>query len=222
MDEYFDIFVFIIEIISITSFAISGSVTAIRKGMDMFGVMIVGVTTSIGGGVFRDMLLGISPPKTFVNPVYATVSAVFSILTFVTEALYIRKYKNEPRGTRFTDSLMFWLDTFGLAIFTMVGVSVAYERSADYNAFLICFVGVVTGVGGGVIRDLFTGSMPYIFCKHFYACTCVVGSIVCVGMWNYAGRIPAMLAGCGVIIILRFLAAKYKWNLPRINRDFYE
>ena len=79
----FDTFVFVIELISITSFGISGAITAIKKNMDVFGVIMVGVTTAIGGGVIRDMLLGIHPPKTFVRPVYALVSASFSLLAFV-------------------------------------------------------------------------------------------------------------------------------------------
>ncbi len=217
--DYFDLFVFIIEIISITSFAISGSVTAIKKGMDIFGVVILGVTTAIGGGVIRDIVLGINPPKTFTDPIYAIVSAVTSVITFIIEARHYKKAVSteEIHGTRFTDAVMFWLDTLGLAIFTMVGVAVAYEQSSNYSAYLLCFVGVITGVGGGIMRDVFTGSMPYIFVKHIYASACVAGSIVCVLLWGYAGRIIAMITGAGVIILLRFLAAKFKWNLPKIQ-----
>ena len=73
-----------------------------------------------------------------------------------------------------------------------------------------------TGVGGGIMRDLFTGSMPYIFVKHFYATACIAGSIVCVILWQPAGRIIAMLSGTFTVIILRFLAAHFRWNLPHV------
>ncbi|MBR4897105.1 MAG: TRIC cation channel family protein [Clostridia bacterium] len=213
----FDTFVFIIELISITSFGISGAITAIKKNMDIFGVIIVGVTTAIGGGVIRDMLLGIHPPKTFVRPVYALVSASFSLLAFLIEYRHAKRHTpGEPFKGRFTETALFWLDTTGLAIFTMVGVAVAYEHNPAEGAFVVCFVGVLTGVGGGVLRDLLCQNMPYIFVKHFYASACVVGAVAGVLLWNPAGKVAAMLTGTGVIMLLRFLAARFRWNLPRV------
>ena len=213
----FDTFVFIIELISITSFGISGAITAIKKNMDIFGVIIVGVTTAIGGGVIRDMLLGIHPPKTFVRPVYALVSASFSLLAFLIEYRHAKRpTPGEPFKGRFTETALFWLDTTGLAIFTMVGVAVAYEHNPAEGAFVVCFVGVLTGVGGGVLRDLLCQNMPYIFVKHFYASACVVGAVAGVLLWNPAGKVAAMLTGTGVIMLLRFLAARFRWNLPRV------
>ena len=215
--EYFDTFLFIIEIVSITSFGVSSSVTAIKKGLDVFGVVIVALTTAIGGGILRDLVLGIHPPKSFVNPSYAIVVALTSLATFTVEYFNAKKSSDKLKGNRFTDSLLFWLDTIGVAIFTMIGISTAYDKSPDYNAFLLAFVGVVTGVGGGVMRDIMVGNRPYIFIKHFYATACVIGSIVCIILWGIAGRIIAMLSGMAVIMILRFLAAKYRWNMPKVK-----
>ena len=213
----FDTFVFIIELISITSFGISGAITAIKKHMDVFGVIMVGVTTAIGGGVIRDMLLGIHPPKTFVRPVYALVSAAFSLLAFVIEYHHAKRHTpGEPFKGRFTEGALFWLDSAGLAIFTMVGVAVAYEHNPHEGAFVVCFVGVLTGVGGGVLRDLLCQNMPYIFVKHFYASACVVGAVAGILLWEPAGKIAAMLTGTGVIMVLRYLAARFRWNLPRV------
>lgn len=216
--NYFDMFIFSCEIISIVSFGISGAVTAIKKGMDMFGAITLGVVTSIGGGVIRDMMLGIHPPKTFMRPVYAVVAALSALITFIIEAHHFHKYKNIdlPHTGRFTDEVLFWLDTVGLAVFTMVGIAVAYEQSPDYNAFVLCFVGVITGVGGGIMRDTFTLQLPYIFVKHIYASACIAGSIICVLLWNIAGRYIAMLSGMAVVILLRYFARRYKWNLPRL------
>jgi len=217
----FDIFVFIIEIVSSITFAISGAITAIKKGLDMFGVIILGVTTATGGGIIRDLVLGITPPATFVNPIYAAVSAAAALITFAIESHHYKKSSCTETipATKLSDSLMFWLDTLGLGIFTMVGVEVAFDQASDYNAYLICFVGVITGVGGGFMRDIMSGNTPYIFIKHFYACACIIGSIVSIFLWNRTGRITAMLTGAGVIILLRVLAARYKWNFPRIKLE---
>ena len=213
----FDTFVFIIELVSITSFGISGALTAIRKHMDVFGVIIVAVTTALGGGVIRDLLLGVIPPKSFNRPVYAIVTASFALMTFLVEYHHAKRHTpGEPFTGRFTEGAMFWLDTLGLAIFTMVGVAVAHESPVPDNKFLYCFVGVMTGVGGGVLRDLLCQNMPYIFVKHFYASACVVGAVVCEVMWAPAGKIAAMLTGTAVIMLLRFFAARFRWNLPRV------
>ena len=218
-DNYFDSFVFIIELISVMAFGISGSLTAIKKGMDVFGVVIIGITTAIGGGIIRDLILGIHPPLTFANPIYATVTAGFSLLTFIMQYRHAkRKSKgHDPFMGKLTDSVMFWLDTIGIAIFTVVGVSAAYTAgTVECNVFLLCFVGVITGVGGGILRDLLTGNTPYVFVKHFYASACLCGALVCVVLWTPAGRIISMISGAATIIVLRVLAAHFRWNLPRV------
>ena len=216
--DHFDTFVYIIEIISITAFGISGAMVGIRKGMDLFGCIMLGMTTSVGGGIIRDFVLGFHPPKSFDRPAYAITAAVVALLTFIIEAHHYKKTagKEGVHGTKFTEEVLFWLDTIGLAIFTVVGVTVGYETGTS-NVFVICFAGVATGVGGGLLRDVMSQNMPYIFVKHIYASACIVGSIVCIAMWNYAGRIPSMLTGTAVIMILRFFARKYRWNMPRIN-----
>ena len=216
--DYFDTFVYVIEIISITAFGISGAMVGIRKGMDLFGVIMLAMTTSVGGGIIRDFVLGFHPPKSFERPAYAITAAVVAFITFFIEAHYYKKTagKEGMHGTKFTDEVLFWLDTIGLAIFTVVGVAVGYETETT-NVFVLCFAGVATGVGGGLLRDVMAQNMPYIFVKHIYASACIVGSIVCIALWNTTGRIPSMLAGTAVIMLLRFFARKYHWNMPHID-----
>lgn len=214
--DRFDLFVFIIEIISITSYAISGSMAAVKKGMDTFGVVMIGVTTSVGGGMIRDIILGITPPKIFSNPIYAIVAAVISLITFIVIYRYAKRNSEEFHMNRIMDGILFWLDTVGVGIFTMVGIATAYEISAEWNGFLLCFVGVITGVGGGIMRDILVGNRPYIFVKHFYACASIIGAVVCILMWQVSGRVIAMLTGAGVVVILRLLAAKFRWNMPHV------
>lgn len=215
--NYFSLFTLFAEIVGTISFSISGAVTAVKKGMDLFGVIILGLTTAVGGGVIRDLTLGACPPKTFINPIYGGIAIVVAAITFVV----ISKQRREQRSNASHELLTFWMDTIGLAVFTVVGISTAYERSDSYGAYLLVFVGVITGVGGGVIRDLFAGNTPYIFVKHIYACACIVGSLVCVLLWKPFGMIPAMLSGATVIVALRCLARRFKWNLPRIRPDEY-
>ncbi len=223
MDK-FDLFVFILELVSIGSFGVSGAFIAIKKQMDPFGVIIIAATTAVGGGIIRDCVLGIHPPKSFHYPAYALLAAGFAIVTFLYEYRRAKRHTgHQAFSGKILDKIMFWLDTVGLAIYTMVGVSTGFEvgNTARDDWFLLCFVGVVTGVGGGVLRDVMTQNPPYIFVKHFYASPCVVGSIVCIIMWETTGRIPAMLTGVAVIMLLRCLAAKFRWNLPHVPAELY-
>ena len=91
-------------------------------------------------------------------------------------------------------------------------INIGYETTG----FLQIFVGVLTGVGGGVLRDIMAGNTPYIFVKHVYASASILGAVVCVLIELWFGELPAMLIGALVVFIIRILAAHYKWNLPRI------
>ena len=111
---------------------------------------------------------------------------------------------------------MLWSDALGLGVFTAVGITTAMH--AGYNSrFFAVFLGVITGVGGGVLRDVLAGQPPYIFVKHFYACAAILGAIVCVFLWPLVGERGALFACCGTILILRILAARYRWSLPKAN-----
>ena len=89
-----------------------------------------------------------------------------------------------------------------LGLFTVVGVQCAFQQAQDYNLFLLVFVGVITGVGGGVLRDVLSNQKPYIFVKHFYACPTLIGALLCALCWRHLGDIPSMLLGAAVILVL--------------------
>ena len=108
-------------------------------------------------------------------------------------------------------------DAIGLGVFTVVGIQTTLTVSGDSNIFLLIFVGVITSVGGGVLRDVLTGSMPFIFVKHIYASASLVGAVLYVILHNRINHIVAMVISMGIVILIRFLAAKYRWNLPRIH-----
>lgn len=198
------------EIVGTVAFAISGAMTGIKKKMDIFGVAILGLTTAVGGGALRDIILGNTPPVMFRNPVYAVIAIVTSVILFLptVQRLILRIHG-------LYDSLMLLMDSVGLGIFTVVGIRTAYANLADPGWFLLLFVGVVTGVGGGVLRDVMAGDMPYVFVKHFYACASLLGAVVCILLWNLAGQTIAMAAGAAAVVALRYLAVKYRWSLPK-------
>ena len=204
------------EILGTVAFSASGAMIGVRKNMDLLGIAVLGLVTAAGGGVIRDLVLGIHPPMLFLNPIYAILALVTAIVMFFPN---VRRFSEEKQ--LIYNRVHFFMDTIGLAVFTVSGIRTAYDISHDYSTFLLVFVGVITGVGGGVLRDVLAGEPPYIFVKHFYASPCVVGSIVCLVLWESVGRIPAMLIGSAVIMILRWLAAHYRWNLPHVPAALY-
>ncbi len=201
---------FVLEIIGTVAFALSGVTVALEKKMDLLGVIILGLSPAVGGGIIRDLVLGIHPPKAFQNPVYATV-AIVAILVFCTPWVlnFFAKHK------KFYDGLMLVSDAIGLGVFTAVGVAAAYNISEDYSMFLYIFVGVVTGIGGGVLRDTMASVPPYVFVKHFYGTASIIGAVCCVLCWRQLGESNAIMFCTVVVVVLRLLAAKYHWKLPK-------
>ena len=207
-----DIFILIFELAGTVAFAASGAMTGIKKNMDIFGVCILALTTAVGGGVIRDLILGNTPPATFQNPIYATVALTTALVLFFSKVRRILMH-----NTVSFDKAMFWMDTAGLGIFTVVGIRTAYAHVPQATVFLLVFVGVITGVGGGLLRDMMAGDTPYIFVKHVYASASLAGALVCGLLWHYAGEMGSMLAGGGLVILIRVLSAHYRWNLPRAH-----
>ncbi len=201
---------FILELIGTVAFAISGAIVGIQKKMDIFGVAILAMTTAVGGGIIRDIILNITPPAAFRNPVFTLVAIAIGIIVF----FFIKNHFHVHNQSVY-EILLRTMDAIGLGLFTVIGVETAYVHVADSNVYLAVFVGVITGVGGGVLRDVLAGNMPYIFTKHFYACASLIGAVVCSLCWSWLGSITSMLAGAVIIMILRNMAAHYRWSLPK-------
>lgn len=211
-----DTFILVLELIGTVAFAASGAMTGLRKGMDIFGVVILGLTTAVGGGILRDVLLGITPPNAFRNPLYALVAILTAIICFIPalQRFFVR-------NRSYYDRCMLIMDTIGLGIFTVMGICIAQETASDFNVFFLAFVGVITGVGGGVLRDTLAGDTPYIFVRHVYACASLAGALLCILLWRPLGNTWAMLLGMTAILLVRFLAAHFRWNLPKAHPELY-
>lgn len=215
--DYQGIITFIMEMIGTIAFAASGAMVGVGRKMDIFGVSVLGVVTSVGGGMIRDLVLGIIPPGVFQNPVYALVATITSCLVFL--VLYCKRELLEG-GFRITyDRIMLVMDSIGLGIFTVVGVNTGIRQGYIDNLFLLVFLGTITGVGGGLLRDMMAGVPPYIFVRHIYACASIVGAITCVLMHRMFGAVEAMVVSSAVVMLIRYLAAHNRWNLPRLELE---
>ena len=213
--DYQSIITFFMEMAGTVAFAASGAMVGVERNMDIFGVSVLGVVTAVGGGMIRDIVLGIIPPNVFTNPVYALVATITSCVVFL--AFYWKRQLLEGHMRLTYDRVMLVMDSIGLGIFTVVGVNTGIRSGYMDNVFLLVFLGTITGVGGGLMRDMMAGVPPYIFVKHIYACASIVGAVVCVYMNRFVGNVEAMMVACFVIILIRYLAAHYRWNLPRLH-----
>ena len=142
-------FLLILELIGTLAFSAAGAMTGLRKNMDIFGVCILGLTTAVGGGVIRDLILGRTPPATFPDPIYATVALATALVLFLPQVRHFLM-----RDQLHFDLVLFWMDAAGLGIFTVMGIRAAFAQMTQPGLFLLVFVGVVTGAGGGMLRDM--------------------------------------------------------------------
>ena len=207
---------FIFEIIGTIAFALSGALVALRSKMDIFGVCVLGMTTAVGGGIIRDLMLGINPPNALRSPVHALIAIAVSALTFLP---FVQKFLARNKSKFYEISLLI-ADSLGLGIFTVIGVNAGFNALSTPNIFLSVFLGVMTGVGGGVIRDIMAKSTPKIFVKHFYACAAISGALSCALLRSLCGELWASAIGATIVITLRMLAAKFRWTLPKPKFSF--
>lgn len=214
MDQYKEIR-YILEIIGTIAFASSGAMTGIKKNMDIFGVNVLGIITALGGGLIRDLILGISPPNMFKDPSYVLVAISTSCILFL--IIYFNKSIWNSKFMWKYERIMIAMDTIGLSTFTVIGINVGIENSYESQYFLLIFLGVITGIGGGMIRDIMAGNTPYVLVKHVYACASIAGATICVILKNKLGNMNAIIIGAFVVGVIRYFAVKKKWNLPRIK-----
>lgn len=200
---------FVLEIVGTLAFAVSGAFVGVRRDMDVFGVIILGLTTAVGGGVIRDLILGLTPPRTFQHPIYAMIAIAASVAVFLIARRGFTEKTTGPYSV-----VMLIMDSLGLGAFTVSAIGTALEQGVEYNAFLLVFTGVVTGVGGGVLRDVMAGQTPYIFLKHVYASASLLGAVLCVIMMPLTGDAWAIALGMTATVVIRLLSAYFRWNLP--------
>lgn len=205
-----ELFVFILEMIGTISFAISGAMIGLKQKMDIFGICVMGLVTACGGGVLRDLFIGQLPPVMFLDPIYALTAIIVSLIIFSPSVRGLL-----GRVSHAYDSIQRIADSAGLGVFTAAGVAAAMHAGYGENFFFALFLGVITGVGGGVLRDVLASLPPYIFVKHIYACASIIGAAICILLWPVIGESLSMMICCIIVFLIRILAARYRWSLPK-------
>lgn len=191
--------------IGIVAFSASGSIKAIEKKMDILGVLTLGFSTSLAGGILADLILGKTPPTNLVYLPYPITAFLASLITFA----YHKKFSVMNKALLYADAL-------GLGAFTASGASLAFATFS--SPLLVIMVGTITAVGGGVLRDILANEIPLVLTKEFYATSAIIGSSVyyvfaVLGVPNYLNSSYVLF----LTFFLRVLAIKMKWKLPSIN-----
>lgn len=191
-----------IDLAGTFAFAISGAVAARQRGLDVFGILVAAFSVACGGGIVRDLCIGAIPPVGLSDWRYLTTAITAAVITMGVEPLVQRL--NRP-------VLIF--DALGLALFAVTGAEKSLFLGFNYQVALL--LGVLTAVGGGVLRDVLLNRIPVVFEKEIYASAALVGAgIVVIGHYFGWPHDPVFLTGFVVTFALRLLAMRFKWRLP--------
>lgn len=198
-------FYFVIDILGVIAFAISGVLVAMDKKLDLFGVFIIAFVTGVGGGTLRDLLIGNTPVLWMQQPIY--------IYTVIATVIFSIVFRDKLKYLR---TSLFLFDTIGIGLYTMVGI----EKGLNIGLLpIMCIaLGTITACFGGVIRDILCNEIPVIFRrKEIYATACIAGGV----SYFLIRKLPwdnayAYIAGILIIIGIRIVAVKFKIALPNI------
>lgn len=205
-------FFIVLETIGVVSFAIAGAVAAIDKEIDMFGVLFLSLITCFGGGIIRDTLIG-EFPAFFTGYFYIVCSATTSIVVFIIAAVFKEKYINHKH---IVDRINNYFDAVGLGIFSIMGAKTCIASGCD-SALAIISLGMLTGIGGGMIRDLCLREIPFVFKKRIYALASISGAATYYLLLTFTA-VPeyiSMLIGVSLVFLIRMFATIFKLNIPK-------
>lgn len=200
-------FITVVEWIGTVAFAVSGAVVAIEKEMDYYGIGLMAVFTAIGGGIIRDLLLDRNLPASLADPSYAIVS-------LITAAVVIVFYRRIDKISH----LVSVADAIGLAAFAAIGSQVA-AYSGHTDIYSVVTMAMLTGVFGGVIRDVCCQEIPRVFRREVYAVACIVGGFVYAVSFPYLGLILPMYLCFGVTLAIRLYAVFKDLHLGKVKLD---
>ncbi|RJG11087.1 trimeric intracellular cation channel family protein [Pseudomonas cavernicola] len=194
------------DLFGVAVFAVTGALMAGRKSMDLFGVLVIAIVTALGGGTLRDVILDNHPVSWIRDDTYILVASLAAVGTVIWVRL------TQP----IHEKGLLIADAFGLALFTVYGTEVALRHSVPMSTAVI--MGAITGVAGGVMRDVICNEIPLIFKKEVYATACIAGSLVFIGLIQLAT--PHWVAtGIAMLVVLLTRLAAIHWHLslPRFH-----
>lgn len=208
-----DVFLIIIQYVGAISFTISATIYAIHKRTDIIGALVFSLLTCFGGGLIRDIAIGQLPPQILVNREAHYLALVSIGVCLVCYHLgFIKKIG------RFADRhqhsfLIEFTDSLGLASFVVSGLEIAIEYGKTGFVVLV-FAGCITGVGGGILRDICSAQIPSVFKKHIYLIPVIIASVFFALTYNKIPEFVSIIITLAIIIVVRMVAFKFKWNLP--------
>ncbi|MDH3997524.1 MAG: trimeric intracellular cation channel family protein [Desulfuromonadales bacterium] len=197
---------YLLDLIGTAAFAASGAWAGVRKEMDLFGVLVLGLVTAVGGGTLRDLLLGDVPPFSLQNEIYLYLPIIVSFIVFIAHSKF-----------QVIEKPLLYFDAIGLGTFVVIGTSKALSLEMGFLTAVL--MGVMTGTAGGVMRDIFSNQVPLILRREIYASACVVGGTLFV-ILDYFGLSQGATAiiSASAVIIIRLMAIRYNWALPKAGR----
>ena len=193
------------EIAGTVSFAVSGAIVGMVKNMDVFGITVLAVLTAVGGGMIRDVLAGYTPPMALENP----GNLLLAVLTAFSISWLFASYRIAGRKRQILTFFYIAADTVGLASFTVTGLAQGKPHTFVYPIML----GLLTAVGGGVLRDLMAQRVPSVLNTDVYATASLAGSLIMCLCWHYESQDLAPWLGAFMVIALRFFAIRFRWQL---------
>lgn len=200
----------IAQLLGTVAFAVSGVVAVAERNLDWFGALVVGAVTAVGGGTMRGLILGDTPVFWIADEKYL----LFALLGGLAAIPLVRHFDRDD--SRFERSVVLF-DALGLSLFAVTGAQLTLELGFDGPTAVVC--GILTGVGGGVIRDLLAGQHPLILRSDIYATAALVGTALYVALAELTSihQTPAMLIGAATIFTLRMVAYRKNWSLPSLK-----
>jgi uncharacterized membrane protein YeiH len=192
----------ILNLVGTFAFGLSGGILAVRKKMDLFGVLVLSVATGLGGGIIRDLILGRTPPTTLVDWRYLLAAGLAGLLVFF-------DFRQIVRWSRFVTAF----DAAGLAIFTVTGTTIAL--SAGLGPVPAALLGMLTGIGGGAVRDILAAEVPLVLRSEVYAVASLLGAIM-ITLANQAGILgsPVEILAALATFVLRMVSVWRGWKIP--------
>ncbi|EGD60671.1 protein of hypothetical protein function UPF0126 [Novosphingobium nitrogenifigens DSM 19370] len=184
------------------AFAISGAIVGVRKRFDLFGVLFLSFVVAVAGGVMRDVLIGAVPPAALSHIHYFVIAMISGLITFF-------RY---GRVAHYQRSILL-VDTLGLALFSVVGT----QKAIDYgiHPVMAALLGMLTGIGGGMVRDVLSGEIPFVLRADLYALAALAaGGVVAGGNRFGMPTLWTMLAGAALCVFLRWMAIDRGWRAP--------
>ena len=201
-----DFFIYVLDLFGTMAFAVTGAFKAIEHKADIVGIIILATITGLAGGTIRDIVFGKTLPNSLIDPTYVIITVISAIVLFL---LYSKMKKHWNLFLKF--------DAVGLGVFTVIGATFAYNLFG-MNFLIIVLSGMLTGIGGGILRDVFVNQTPIVFVKELYASASFIGAIVFYFTLLITNEVyAATILGIVLTTGLRLVAMKYNWNLPRVR-----